>query len=368
MNKPKSYGIIGAGNGGLAIAAHLALNGKSVGIYDIEPNIIQKLKKEGGIYLDGLLEGFGEISLATTNIQEVVRSSEVIMVVVPAVAHKTIAENIAPYLREDTTIILTPGATGGSIEFYKTLKNNNPNCSITIAETQSLFYACRSEKLGCSTIYGIKDSLGIAALPATQNEHVINQLNDVFPQLYEVENVLKTGLENINAIVHPVPTLLNAGSIERQQQFKYYWDGITPTIGHLLEKLDDERIEIGKAWGFSLTSTVDWIKNYYCINSELGSIYETVIANEAYENIYAPDNLSNRFLTEDIPMGLVPMLELGRLVGIPAFKMESIIRFTEVLIGSNVTQDSRTLKSLGLENLSVEEIKEAVQCNPNIIA
>jgi len=367
MYKPATYGVIGAGNGGLAIAAHLAMSGKSVKIFDIAPTVIEEIKRVGGIYVDGKIEGFGKISLATTDIKHVIQDSEIIMVVVPAVAHKIIAKQIAPYMDSEKTIVLTPGATGGSIEFYKTLKESNPAFPFTVAETQSLFYACRSEQLGCSTVYGIKESLGVASLPARETTNVINQLEDVFPQIYAVENVLKTGLENINAIVHPVPTLLNAGLIDKGKRFKYYWDGITPAVGKLLEKLDNERLQIGDALGLSLTSTTDWIKEYYGVSKEKKSMYDVVISNKAYENIYAPDTLANRFLTEDIPMGLVPMMELGKLVGVPVEKMESIITFSETLIGSEVMKNARTLKTLGLDGLTLEEIKETVECNPTIL-
>src|SRR5690625_7184939 len=117
MGQPVTFGVIGAGNGGLAIAAHLAMSGKNVKIFDIEPTVIQEINRVGGIYVDGKINGFGKIKKATTDIKEVVDCSEVIMVVVPAVAHRIIAKQIAQYVNDEKTIILTPGATGGSIEF-----------------------------------------------------------------------------------------------------------------------------------------------------------------------------------------------------------------------------------------------------------
>lgn len=367
MGQSPTFGVIGAGNGGLAVAGQLAINGKDVTIYDIVPEVIEEVNRVGGIYIYGKINGFGKIKKATTELRELVERSNIIMVVVPAVAHRMIAKKIANYINEVKTIVLTPGATGGSLEFYRILKEHNPESPVIIAETQSLFYACRSEKLGCSTVYGIKDSMGIAALPATKTEKVIRQLVDDFPQLYGVESVLKSGLENINAIVHPVPTLLNAGLIDKKVPFKYYWEGITPAVGKLLETLDEERLNIGRAFGLDLTSTIDWMKEYYDVCKEKNTLYDVVISNKAYENIYAPDTLNNRFITEDIPMGLIPMAELGKIAGVSVRTIESVINFSEALIGSGIKTSARTLARLGLEGLSITDIKQIVEQDPKLI-
>ena len=47
------YGIIGAGSGGKAMAAHLALKGLSVGLYDRTPEHIAAIASRRGIELGG---------------------------------------------------------------------------------------------------------------------------------------------------------------------------------------------------------------------------------------------------------------------------------------------------------------------------
>lgn len=367
MKHPNTFGVIGAGNGGLAIAGNLAINGKDVKIYDIIPEVIEEINRAKGIYLEGKIKGFGKIRQATTEISEVVKTSKVLMIVVPATAHRTVALNIAPYIQDEQTIVLVPGATGGSLEFYKSLKEINPKKSVVLAETQSLFYACRSESVGTSTIYGIKKTLGIAALPAVKTNEVIEQLKDVFPQLYAVDNVLKTGLENLNAILHPIPTLLNAGLIEKGKTFKYYWEGITPVTSKILQKLDEERMQIGAAFGFELTSTAEWLKHYYGISKEKRSLEDIIKSNKAYEHIYSPESLNNRFLTEDIPMGLYPMMEIGKLVGVSTENMESVIKFSELLVDKTINKNARTLKILGLERKTISDILNAIEKDPSKI-
>ncbi len=63
MKKKTRYTVIGAGNGGKAMAAHLALKGFSVTLYNRTPEHIDVIQKRGGIELksyEGGPQGFGK--------------------------------------------------------------------------------------------------------------------------------------------------------------------------------------------------------------------------------------------------------------------------------------------------------------------
>ena len=64
MSKSTRYAVIGAGNGGKAMAAHLALKGFQVNLYNRSSDHIAAIKARGGIELesnDGGPSGFGEM-------------------------------------------------------------------------------------------------------------------------------------------------------------------------------------------------------------------------------------------------------------------------------------------------------------------
>lgn len=46
-----------------------------------------------------------------------------ILIVVPAFAHKELAEKMVPFLEDGQIIVLNPGRTGGALEFYNVLKS-----------------------------------------------------------------------------------------------------------------------------------------------------------------------------------------------------------------------------------------------------
>ncbi len=68
-------------------------------------------------------------------------------------------------------------------------------------------------------------------------------------------------MDNLNLVVHPLPTLLNIAGIEADPKgWRHYIDGISPVISKNMHMLDDERIAVGNAFGLNLTNIMDMLK------------------------------------------------------------------------------------------------------------
>lgn len=353
------WAILGGGNGGQSLSGHLSLMGFSVRLYDIFPDTVKAINKQGGIAVDGAVEGFGKIEFATTNIAEALDSADIVMIVAPALAHRTIAEHCAPNLVDGQIIFIHPGATCGALEFRKVLEDEGCGAKVIIAEANSLLYACRSPKPGQASIFGIKKELMVAALPANENENVVKMLNAAFPQMYAGTNVMETSLSNPNAMMHPAPTLLNTSLIESGRDWLYYWDGITPSVGAFVEEMDKERLALAHAFGLDLPSIRKWYKAAYGADGE--TLSEVVKRNKAYESVKGQKTLLTRYVLEDIPMGLVPMISFGKKFGIEVIRMETIVKLGELLIGKDLTKGGRTIENLGLAEMSSEDILKFVE-------
>lgn len=96
--------VLGAGNGGLAMAAHLALKGVRVHLWNRSPERLLPIQRSGYIHLiaspdrPDLPQGQAHIPVVTTDIEEAVHDARVLMVVVPASGHAEVAERLAPHL------------------------------------------------------------------------------------------------------------------------------------------------------------------------------------------------------------------------------------------------------------------------------
>ncbi len=107
--RPKlSVCVIGAGNGGVAMAGHLGLKGHQVRLYSRDERKLEAVRHAGGVFVTGAVEGFGPVQCATTSLAEAVDGADVVMVTTPASAHAATAQALAPYLRKQI-IVLNPG-------------------------------------------------------------------------------------------------------------------------------------------------------------------------------------------------------------------------------------------------------------------
>ena len=351
--------IIGAGNGGQAMAGHLSSMGHEVKVFDRNQDTVSKLKEKREIVLEGRLNGLkGTPLLFTDNIAEAIKGSEIIMITTTASAHKEIAKAIIPFLENNQYIILNPGRTAGALEFYQTLKKGGLNKNVYIGEAQTLVYACRIIETGRVNIIGVKDRVLISGYPASHTENIINKLKPLYQCFYPAKNVLRTSFENIGAIFHPSVLLFNAASIERGEHFYFYRD-MTPGLARIIESLDAERLAVAKAYGIDLISAKDWI-SYAYDGVDGDSLCERMQNNPAYYDILAPTTIACRQITEDVPTGIVPMSELGDVAGVETPIMDSIIEMCSALLKIDFKEEGRTLKSLGFENMTVDEILKSI--------
>lgn len=351
--------VIGAGNGGQAIAGYLAMQGYSVSLYDIDTKKICNLKKEGCITLTGKINGVGKLTCITNDIKEAVAGAKIIMVTTTANAHKTVANQMSAYIEEEQIIILNPGRTCGALIFKQELKKNNVEKRYYIAEAQTLVYACRLIKDGLVNIIGIKDEVYLAGLPASDTLYILAHVNKVYPCFKAVPNVLYTSFENIGAMFHPCICLLNAATIERHDEFWFYRD-MTERVADFMVKCDLERLEIGKAYGIDLISITDWIKVAYK-DTHGNTLCERMKNNPAYYEIKGPGSIFSRQLTEDIPTGLIPLIELAKVAGIETPIMSSIVTLSQILLNIDFYKSGRTLENMGLQDKNQQDIIDYIE-------
>ena len=346
--------VIGAGNGGQSIAGYLALRGYETSLYDIDVQKMDILKQKGGIELTGRIEGFGKIDCITTDIAEAVKGATIVMVTTVANAHRAVAKSMAPYVEEGMTIILNPGRTCGALVFNQTLQTQGCTKRYYLGEAQTLVYACRVIENGKVNIIGVKDEVFLSGLPASDTDYILSKINPMYPCFVKADNVLRTSLENIGAMFHPCVCLFNAATIERQDEFWFYRD-MTEQVARFIEKFDQERLAVGKAYGVDLLSVTEWIKFAYK-DTEGDTLCERMKNNPAYHDIKAPGTIFTRQLTEDIPTGVLPIMELGKAAGVEVPLLTSMVNTIEALLDIDLHTNGRSLKNLGLEGKSKDEI------------
>lgn len=333
----KKVFVCGAGHQGLSMSAHLALNGIEVYLWNRTPKNIQKVMDTRVIHCSGVVNGDAGIIKASSKMSEVV--TDFVMVTTPSSAHRDIAKEIAPFVHKDMIIVLNPGRTFGAIDFAEELKKNGVRELPQIAETQTIVYTCRKSGPDSTTIIAMKNDVKIAAIKESDIDYILDLFPDCLKPFFSpVESVALTSLSNIGMVLHCAPVLMNVGWIESEKvDFKYYYDGISRSVAHLLEKIDKERQDVARAAGYDIESLQDWLIRTYRV--EGNDLFECIRNNDAYREIDAPPTLNTRYIFEDVPNGLVPVETMGQEFGVATPIITTIID----LACSVMDQDYRDL-------------------------
>lgn len=172
-----------------------------------------------------------------------------------------------------------------------------------------------------------------------------------------MSDVLETGLNNGNGTTHPAPVVLNAGKIEYYGKHYHYKEGITPSVGNVVQMIDDERKKICKVLGYQEIDIKDRLyKMGYCPRKD--TLYDCIQGSkDIFLPLEGPNDLNGRYLVEDGPYTLVCMVSIAKAVGVETPLMEAIVNLAGALKGENYWHIGRTLKKVGLDGMSVEEIK-----------
>ncbi|WP_168198371.1 NAD/NADP-dependent octopine/nopaline dehydrogenase family protein [Crassaminicella thermophila] len=360
----KKITIIGGGNGAFAVAGDLTLAGYEITLYEDErfKENIEELLKTQTITLTGVGKtGEAKIHKVTMDLQEALLEADLIMPVVPAYALKNFAEKIAPYIKRGDKIVLTPGSTGGALIVSKVLNEKGKLDEVKIAEMHTLPYACR--KTGPTSVNILLEcgKLYFAAFPAKYNQEMYDIVKEFYPAVELVNDVLETALNNGNPVSHPAPVVLNAGKIEYYKGEHYHYkEGITPSVARVNEKIDIERQEICKKFGYKIVDAKDrlFLMGYV---PKRETLYECYRDSKVFSPLKGPKDLNDRYLTEDTPCSLVALSSIADIVGVETPVMDSVITLASALKDENYWKTGNTVESLGLSGMNAEEIKDFLQ-------
>jgi len=352
------FAVIGAGHGGKAVAAHLAIKGFKVNLYNRTFSRIQPIKKMKGIELEGEIKGFGKLNIITSDIEKAIKGVDIIMVVVPANGHAFIARLCAPYLKENQIVVLNPGRTCGALEFLNVLRKEGNNKDITIAEAQTFIYASRGMGPATARIFRIKQAIPVAAISSKKTEMVVRRLNEAFPEFIPARSVIETSFNNMGAVFHPAITILNLSRIESTLgNFQFYIEGVTQSVVKILEAVDEERVLVArKLKCANIYSAIEWLSMAYNVVED--NLFDAIHSNPGYVGIMAPITINVRYITEDIPMSLVPISEFGKILKVKTTIIDSLIDMASSIFKKDFRKIGRNISTLGLEGLNLDEIRD----------
>ncbi len=184
--------VVGAGNGGVTAAYHIAKLGHEVCLYDT-PKFdkgIKSIQQHNNeiIAVEELYEcpmkfsGKEKISLATTDAKVAAEFSKYILFICPSFAQEPLFNELLPYLKDGQVIILMPGNYGSLVLRHNL--NQDPkykDLKLSFVDAISIPWATRLVEDNKIAILGIKEFIPLSIWPKHEVKEIEKWLDETLP-------------------------------------------------------------------------------------------------------------------------------------------------------------------------------------------
>ncbi|MEG1773959.1 MAG: NAD/NADP octopine/nopaline dehydrogenase family protein, partial [Oscillospiraceae bacterium] len=327
--------VLGAGPGALALSACLVQKGYRVSLYE-QPAFAQNIKElalQKTILADGCIQGRATLDCVTTELAQAVSGARFLFLVTHAAAHLPLAHALAPLIERGQTIVLFPGYLAGALCFERELRLKSPSASPVLIESSALPFACRRTGPCSVFVGGLKREF---LLSCRQQHPDLQPLTDLFGEIPTGQNLLETGLNETNFIIHACISLSNLGLVESGRDWSFYREGLPPSVGRLIEAVDQERLALLRELDLPQISLAQWLLRFYGDQGARGdTAYEVLTHFDYFATSKGPRSFSHRYFTEDLPYGLVPLAALGEAHGVSMTAANALIDLANRAVGTD---------------------------------
>lgn len=347
--------ILGAGNAGCAVAADLTLKGNEVTLiktsHSMHDDNFEYLQNNDGKMV---LNEFGEIKTAyiskvTRDLTEL-KNSEVVIIYIQTNYHEQLIEKISDIIEDNQILLINPGYLSTAY----VLKHCNDK-KVIVAEAESSFIDGRIMEPGYFRVgfRNVRNPIGI--YPRERKEEAIRKLDKLDERFVYLDSVVEAAIHNPNLIVHTVGSVMSIPRIEKSKgDFCMYHEAYTrdnPSTWNILEALDKEKMSVLKKMGFKELSYVEACKYRNSLNESEDA--KEVFLNYAEMDTRAkgPTKVDSRYISEDVPQGLVMLESIGETLNVETPIASSLINIASAALDRNLRNEGRTLEGLGRDNL-----------------
>lgn len=362
--------------------------------------VVNRINELGGLYLERPENSNKEQSRfielgkgrVTTDLKDMVECSDLIIIALPSTFHENAVREMCDcgIWRRRIPIILSPSRSFASPYMWRVVGDRYPIVCFSTCP-----YSCKAPKPEVSFIKRRKRTY-VASLEGEISRSQVDMLRELFPQAALTTVPALTSLNNIGGVFHCATYMLNIDEIERRNKageiFSFYMDGIAarPEVGEVLEKIDQVRLQIANALGIKtfglkekprediwrkltnglraleeesaddievlrrirkefteyldncVLSAQHWLDiTYGVVRIEGESLSQTIGRTPTYQKNSVPQL---RYVTEDIPTGLVAFEALAKMLDIECAPCTEIIDMYNARFNTDARIVGRNLK------------------------
>ena len=345
--------ILGAGSIAFGMAAYLAKEGHDPMLWSPSGKSTKALADGAELTANGAFEFSGRVRIAR-DCEEAVTSAEVIVVALPGYGHKAAFDAALPHLKPGQPVIISSHCSFGALYLSKGLAERGVKLPISVWGTTLLTGRLQPD-MTTVKVNTVRQKVDIATLPKSDIDAGHALCTELFGDRFvKRDGVMAISLSNLNPQNHLGIALLNLTRMEKGETWGQ-GDNITPTVGRVIETLDEERLAIAATLGLSVRT----VREHFSLSFHvpMGTVSEMNQQMHAEgRGGFGPTTVDSRYIYEDVPFGLVPTSLLGRLAGKPTMLHDAGIAIMSAATGHDLPGQNDLLPALGIDSLTIDQV------------
>jgi hypothetical protein len=326
------------------------------------------LRKNGGILVstpERKILGLPQV--VDRDPRQSVSGSQLVIMALPAFAHELVLEQIASYITPGAWLGALPARGGFDLCAREILKERLSE--ITLFGFQTLPWACRIQQYGQQvSILGTKAQVDLAVWPSNQAPNLVSTLQEFLDiTLNPTASFLSLTLADTGQLIHPgiMYGLFHDWDGLPYEKPRPFYQGVDERVAETLEQMSQEVQDLrgtleGLYPGLDLSAVrplAEWLRRSYPDTIEDSSTLQTSFAtNHSYEGLLAPmrqegtgfmPDFQSRYLSEDVPNGLLVTRGIAGLSSVNTPVMDEVITWAQSRLEREYLVDSE-LKGVDL--------------------
>lgn len=380
----KPVAVLGGGACAQTFAADLTLAGHKVCLYELPefaPKSLGEVLETHKIELRGAQSNFkwfrragvADVDVITTDASEALRGAGLVLVTVPASGHRPFFEKMIPCLEDGQVISIFPD-NFGSLLLREMMREKGCDVDILIGGWSSMPYGTRKIRPGVVDCIVRTRELLCDALPSRDGDKFFKTMKELPAfdgtiKLKRGDTVIGVGISNPNPVVHVPGSVLNVGAMEVSEmegtlgipkgKYSMYKYGMSPSVSRVQLAFYQEERKIADAMGIKIVEYTD--EQFFWKGSVMGVEYWAPFVDVILPPVVGPLSIKDRYFTEDISVGCVVRYHLAKKFGVEVPIIESMIRLGSVICKRDFLKEGRSLREMGIENLTKDQIVQYVR-------
>lgn len=335
--------ILGAGAVAYGNAALLCREGHEVTIWSPSGRRTALLAAGAPLVATGSITGEFHPAIASS-CAAALATAEAIVVAVPAYGYRQVLDAAAPHLRSEQVVVFSSHMSLAALYLARLLHDRG--AATPIAALGTTVTTGRQTALNAVTVGTVRTRLDVAVIPESAADRGIEVCRTLFGDRFtQRPGLLAVALSNLNAQNHLALALCNLTRMEHGEVWGQNIN-LTPAVTRLIEALDVERLAIAEVFDLTVRTVHDHFHLSFDVPiGPLANMAKMLAERSGGAN--GPTTLDTRYVTEDMPFGLVPTIRLAEIAGVPAPLHKAGLRLMSALYGRDFESENDILPALG---------------------